>query len=269
MIDIQSSEATHRFAIESVGICGLRYPMLAQDGATGEVQTVVADWKMGVGLPETSRGTHMSRFIAGLEARQGQPLDLTKFHNMAEELAGELNATNADFSASFTWFRVVKAPVTGLAARLECQVTFGAKVGATQEKTLALSVAAKALCPCSKAISDRGAHNQRSDISLSLRLPSEAPVPAIHKLLELLESSASSPVYPLLKREDEKFVTEQAYDNPVFVEDIVRQAADKLVDLPGILGFTVEAINRESIHAHDAYARITYPSGSRQARPVP
>ncbi len=258
MIDIQSTAATHRFAIESVGITGLRYPMLAEDGASGEVQPVVADWKMGVGLPETSRGTHMSRFIAGLEARQGQPFDLTKFHAFAETLAGELAATNADFTAQFTWFRLVKAPVTGLAARLECQVGFGAKIGATQEKTLSLSVAAKALCPCSKAIADRGAHNQRSDISLTLRLSPEAPVPSINKLLALLESSASSPVYPLLKREDEKFVTEAAYDNPVFVEDIVRQAADKLVDLPNTLGFTVEAINRESIHAHDAYARITY-----------
>ncbi len=260
MIDIQASEAKHRFAIESVGITGLRYPMLAQDAATGEVQPVVADWKMGVGLPESSRGTHMSRFIAGLEARQGQPLDLTQFHTLAFTLAGELHASQADFTARFTWFRLVKAPVTGLAARLECQIGFGAKIGAASEKTLSLSVAAKALCPCSKAISDRGAHNQRSDISLTIRLAPEAPVPAINKLLSLLETSASSPVYPLLKREDEKFVTESAYDNPVFVEDIVRQAADKLVDLPNVLGFTVEAINRESIHAHDVYARITFPA---------
>src|SRR4051812_34605499 len=124
MIDIQSTEASHRFAIESVGITGLRYPLLAQDAATGEVQPVVADWKMGVGLPETSRGTHMSRFIAGLEACHGEALDLTKFYALAEKLAGELHATNADFSAGFTWFRLVKAPVTGLAARLECQVAF-------------------------------------------------------------------------------------------------------------------------------------------------
>lgn len=259
MIDIQSTEAIHLFAIESVGITGLRYPLLAADSVTGEVQPVVADWQMGVGLPETSRGTHMSRFIAGLEARHGQALDLKKFYQLSTELTADLGATQADLRAGFTWFRLVKAPVTGLAARLECQVGFAARVGAAPEMILSLSVAAKALCPCSKAISDRGAHNQRSDISLALRLSPEAHVPSINKLLSLLETSASSPVYPLLKREDEKFVTESAYDNPVFVEDIVRQAAAKLVDLPHVLGFTVEAINRESIHAHDAYARIVYP----------
>ncbi len=262
MIDIHSTEAKHRFAIESVGVTGLRYPLKALDAQTGEVQATVANWKMGVGLPEQSRGTHMSRFVAALEARAETPLDLDGLYSLTETLSGELGAASAELSASFTWFRLVKAPVTGLAARLECEVGFESRFGAVSEKILNVKVAAKALCPCSKAISARGAHNQRSDISVRLRLIPEAPVPAIGKILALLEASASSPVYPLLKREDEKFVTEAAYDNPVFVEDIVRNAADKLVDVAGLVGFTVEAINRESIHAHDCYARLTY-SNSR------
>jgi GTP cyclohydrolase I len=121
---------------------------------------------------------------------------------------------------------------------------------------MTLTVAAKALCPCSKAISDRGAHNQRSFITATIRLAPGTDSPAIGRVIELLETSASSPLYPLLKREDEKFITETAYDNPAFVEDIVRNAAERLYDMPQVAWFSVESLNQESIHRHDCFARI-------------
>jgi MptA/FolE2 family GTP cyclohydrolase len=215
---------------------------------------------MSVALPASQRGTHMSRFVAGLEAltARGGAFDLDGHYAFAEELTRALDAATAEITAEFTWFRTVKAPVSGLSARLDAEVAFGARTGAAPRKTLMVRVAAKSLCPCSKAISDRGAHNQRSDIKVTLELAPAAPVPSLDKILTLVETSASSPVYPLLKREDEKHVTESAYDNPVFVEDLVRNVAAKLADLPALAGFVVEAVNRESIHAHDCYARLAY-----------
>jgi GTP cyclohydrolase FolE2 len=259
MIDVQSSGVSSRFAIASVGVTGLRYPLIARDAATGEEQPTVARWQLGVTLAAGVRGTHMSRFVTAVDALGGTPLDLDGHYRFAVEATQLLGATAAQIQAEFTWFRRIAAPVSGRAAQLESTVTFLSETGARPRKSLMIKVAAKALCPCSKAISDRGAHNQRSDLLLRLDFAPHTAVPSIASLLGLLESSASSPVYPLLKREDEKYVTESAYDNPVFVEDIVRGAAEKVADLPGIEGFTVEAINRESIHAYDCYARVVYP----------
>lgn len=152
----------------------------------------------------------------------------------------------------------MQAPISGLSGLLEAKLEFSSIAGTRNEKTMTVSVPAKALCPCSKAISDRGAHNQRSEITVRLDYSSDARPVAINQVFSLLETSASSPVYPILKRDDEKYVTEHAFDNPVFVEDIVRNAAEKLVDLPFINGFMIEAVNFESIHAHDCYARITH-----------
>ncbi len=261
MIDIQSGRATSGFAIESVGVTGLRYPLVARDDVSGEEQATVATWRMAVALPAEKRGTHMSRFVAALEARGRRPLGLTEHWHFAEHLTQLLGAERADIETEFTWFRLVKAPVTGQAAQLESKIGYRAVTGASPQKTLRVQVAAKALCPCSKAVSDRGAHNQRSDIEVQVDYEPAATQPAISSLLALLEQSASSPIYPLLKRDDEKYVTEAAYDNPVFVEDIVRNAATRLVQLPGISAFQIQAINRESIHAHDCYARIVWSRG--------
>lgn len=258
MIDVQSGTVAARFAIESVGVLGLSYPIQAKDAATGEIQTTAAAWRLGVSLPAEKRGTHMSRLVDELHARSAAPMTLDDMLAFTTHLLHALEAPTASVSASFAWFRSIAAPVTGKRALLEGHVIFAARAGALGLKTLTVKVPAKALCPCSKAISDRGAHNQRSDIEVSVDLAADAPTPAIGSLMEMVETSASSPVYPLLKREDEKFVTEAAYDNPAFVEDIVRQAAGKLVDLPGLRRLSVEAINRESIHAHDCYARIVW-----------
>lgn len=258
MIDLQASEPQSGFAIESVGIQSLNYPMQIVDESTGEIQQVLTSWTMGVSLPAHQRGTHMSRFLTELTAVAEKPMSLSEHLNFANRLLPVLEAETADLKTSFSWFRKVFAPVSGLAGLLECKVNFSSTAGKLAEKRLRLAVPAKALCPCSKAISDRGAHNQRSEISVEIRYSPDAEPASINHLFSLLELSASSPVYPVLKRDDEKYVTEHAYDNPVFVEDIVRRASNRLVDLPAILGFTVQAVNFESIHAHDCFARISY-----------
>jgi len=258
MQDVQSSTGTSRFAIESVGVTDLNYPILVLDAESGEQQTTVAAWRMGVALPASQRGTHMSRFVGALAERAEAAMDLTEHFRFASAITSRLAATQADLQTSFTWFRRVQAPVSGLTALLECQVRFISMTGANPSKCLVISAPAKALCPCSKAISERGAHSQRTDIEVRLTFPPLAKVPAINHVVSMLEASASSPVYPLLKREDEKYVTEAAYDHAMFVEDIVRAAADRLVELPGLAAFVVQAVNHESIHAHDCYARITW-----------
>lgn len=262
MIDIQASQPQSGFAIELVGIQKLTWPVQIVDEATGEVQPVLTTWSMGVSLPESQRGTHMSRFLTALTEAAEKPLSLSGHFALSKSLLPLLAADKAEVNTAFSWFRKVTAPVSGLSGMLECKVNFSSEVrsGADDagEKTLRLSVPAKALCPCSKAISDRGAHNQRSEITVELSYGPTGKPASINHVFSLLEMSASSPVYPVLKRDDEKFVTEHAYDNPVFVEDIVRRAAARLVDLPDITGFKVEAVNFESIHAHDCFARISF-----------
>lgn len=260
MIDMQSGSVTSQFAIEAVGVLGLRYPLSVRDPQTGEIQNTVGDWQMNVALPAGRRGTHMSRFIEELQARGNKPFDLDGTLAFAQGLTKILHAESVEVRVGFTWFRLVRAPVSGKGSMLEQKVTFRVRAGHTMERTLTVEVAAKALCPCSKAISDRGAHNQRSDLKAVLTFNEGATIPAINTVIELLETSASSPIYPLLKRDDEKYVTETAYDNPAFVEDIVRTAARQMSTVDGVVQFVVEAINRESIHAHDCFARIVHPS---------
>jgi len=259
MIDVQASSGASKFAIESVGITSLTYPIIAGDAATGEHQSTVANWQLGVDLEAARRGTHMSRFITALDEIAAKPLDLDGTYRFACDISRLLHADSSQVSASFRWFRRVAAPVSGRSALLESEVTFKAISGPKARKSLTVKVAAKSLCPCSKAVSERGAHNQRSELKLTVHLHPDAKTPSINELLGLLERSASSPVYPVLKREDEKFVTEAAYDQPVFVEDIVRAAAEQASTLDQLAGFEVEAVNRESIHAHDCFARISYP----------
>lgn len=260
MIDMQSGSVASEFPIQAVGVTGLKYPLTVFDPHSGEVQKTVGDWRMNVTLPADRRGTHMSRFIEELQGRVDKPFDLDACFAFAQSLTSVLHVSTVEVNVAFTWFRLVAAPVTGKSAMLEQRVTFMARTGDTPVKQLTVEVGAKALCPCSKAISDRGAHNQRSDLKAILTFSKDASVPSINQVAQLLESSASSPIYPLLKRDDEKFVTESAYDNPAFVEDIVRTAARHMSTLDGVAQFVVEAINRESIHAHDCFARIVYPT---------
>jgi GTP cyclohydrolase I len=265
MIDIQSATSASAFAIDSVGVCNLQYPLRVLDRASGLTQTVAATWRAGVALPAERRGTHMSRFVEVLHERVETACDLEGFLALARELEQRLDARSIQLSASFVWFHTVRAPVTGRESIAAIPMSFAAAIGpgegdATrrEEKIIDLRVPAKALCPCSKAIADRGAHNQRTELRARLHAHSGMELPAFAEVIALLESCASSPVWPLLKREDEKYVTELAYDNPAFVEDLVRSMAERIAELPAVGRFTVEALNQESIHAHDCHARIRH-----------
>ena len=257
MHDVQSSPGTSTFVINSVGVTSLAYPFTADVG-DGAPQPVVGQWTFGVTLPAERRGTHMSRFITNLDEVQTQPISLDRHYKFAEQLLERLEAESGYVETKFSWFRRVEAPVTKLAGFLNCEVSFRSEPGHDPLKSVKVQLAATALCPCSKAVSDRGAHNQRSDIEVTATYRPERAPASLAQLVEIAESGASARVYPILKRLDEKYVTEQAYDHPAFVEDIVRQIAARLGKLPGIKRFSVEAINRESIHSHDCFARIEH-----------
>lgn len=259
MLDLQSEKGVSRFAIARCGVRDLRYPIVVRDVVTDETQSVVANWQVGVGIPMEKRGTHMSRFIEVIDQARLAPLSLDDHFVLADTLGQKLTATDVHVETAFTWFRRVTAPATGRQSELETDLTFISHRGAGDgEKAMRLSLVAKALCPCSKAISERGAHNQRSRITATIFMNPEAQTPAIETIASCMEAGASSPVYPLMKREDEKYVTERAFDNPTFVEDIVRRVADRLFDVAVVQKFTVEALNYESIHAHDCFAKIEY-----------
>lgn len=263
--DPQSGTETKQYPIQSVGITELKYPGCFRDGPNGLQQQVAATWRMGVALPGDKAGTHMSRFIDELQKSYREPMDLRQFAEFAERIRVRLESPTANIEAKFTWFREVKAPVSGLVSMLEHRVTFAAtaQAGKKPAASLGVYVPAKSLCPCSKAISDRGAHNQRSYLDVRLDFaPGITDFTSIDALLRLVEACASSPVYPILKREDEKFVTESAYDNPVFVETLVRNVADRLIDMTDRASVRIEGLNQESIHAHDCFAVISLPRQS-------
>ncbi len=259
MIDPQSSQISSAFAIDAAGITDLRYPFsVASEGLEHAAQTVTATWSIAAGVAKTERGTHMSRFIAGLEHMRQQPQTLTSLQQFAARLLDDVQSTDVEIGADFCWFMPVAAPVTGAQALLDHRVVFSVQAGQTRLRRVRMQVAAKSVCPCSKAISERGAHNQRSLITATVDYRDHAAPLALESLSDILQNTASSPVYPLLKRADEKYVTEAAFDQAVFVEDIARNVAVKLSDISAIARFVVEVRNLESIHSHDCFARISH-----------
>jgi GTP cyclohydrolase I len=260
MIDIQSSESTSKFAIDRVGVTHLKYPMIFCDPETGEKHQTVGDWTLSVGLPRERRGTHMSRLVEQLHLRTQKPLDLEMLFEWAQSMEQLMGADRVEIKVDFLLFRLVHAPKTQKASFLETPVSLQVQTGVVSERTMVVDTYAKTLCPCSKAISDRGAHNQRTLIRAVLTYGGGFLLPSPLTIGSLVESCASAPIYPLLKREDEKFVTEHAYDHPGFVEDVVRSVANKLSALEGLKGFVAEVTNFESIHAHDCFARISWQS---------
>ncbi len=260
MIDIQSSESLSSFAIDRVGVTGLKYPFIFRDIETGIEQPTVGAWTISVALPQERRGTHMSRLIERLHEQSQQAWTLDLLYQWAETLAAPLDAQLVDIKVEFTVFRTVYAPQSQKPSFLEHPMVFQVQTGPKPQKIMIVDTFVKTLCPCSKAISERGAHNQRSLIRAHLLYPVDSQEVSFHALAQLVESCASSPVYPILKRADEKYVTEQAYDHPGFVEDVVRSVAQKVVGLEGLKGFTIEVTNYESIHAHDCFARVTWQS---------
>lgn len=269
MIDVQSSQSLSAFAIDRVGVKRLKYPFLFKDVDSGVEQKTVGEWTLSVALPKDRRGTHMSRLIERLHDQAETPWTLEGLYRWAESLKVPLEAEVVDIKVEFTIFRLVMAPVSKKPSYLEHPVVFHVQTGPNPRKTMVVDTYVKTLCPCSKAISERGAHNQRSLIRTYLHYPvpkdsDQSKDISVLALGGLVEQCASSPVYPILKRADEKYVTEMAYDHPGFVEDVVREVAQKVVDLEGLMGFTVEVTNYESIHAHDCYGKISWQSPRHQ-----
>ncbi len=250
--DTQSQRDARGIPIDRVGVRGLKFPLKIRDRDQAE-QSTVAVVSLAVDLPHHFKGTHMSRFVEVLHAH-GHTLTVADIAGMPRELLARLHADKAHVEFRFPWFRSKKAPSTGAEGLMDYGIVF--EVNAEGEKVdfvVTVEVAVTTLCPCSKAISARGAHNQRGMVTLSVRFTK--PV-WIEELIELVEQSASSELYSVLKRPDEKAVTERAYDNPVFVEDLVRNVASRAKKHPQITWFRVEAENFESIHNHNAYALI-------------
>lgn len=254
LVDIQSQIDTRQIAIQAVGIKGVRYPLnIRADGAS---VATVANWALTVGLASTVRGTHMSRFIELLEAWHTRSLDIGCFATMLAEMLMRLDATSGTLEARFPYFIRKAAPVSGVESLLDVEVCWRCTMAPRQAPKLEMQVvvAATSLCPCSKEISAYGAHNQRSHITIDVAL---ADAMSIEALVLVAEQSASCEVYGLLKRADEKYVTEKAYDNPKFVEDLARDVAKALRADARIGRFTVEVENFESIHNHSAFARVS------------
>jgi GTP cyclohydrolase IB len=265
MKDAQSARDSRGIAIDQVGITKLCYPISIMN-KEGDLVPTVADITMSVSLPQHLRGTHMSRFLEVLVKHRGEitPQSLTE---VVRDLKERQNVESACFEVAFPYFIEKTAPVTGARAKVACHGSFVVSSSKTGESLRTrVVVPVKTVCPCSKEISDYGAHNQRGHVTIEVYLKTLRRGWAwiwLEELVEIAEKSASAPVYALLKRPDERHVTMQAYDNPVFVEDLVRNASVLLKRDPRITSFTVQAVNQESIHAHDAFARVTWKRESR------
>ena len=253
--DVQSSEDTRRLAINKVGIKSIRHPVKVRD-RNGGVQHTVAMFNMYVGLPHHFKGTHMSRFVEILNGREHE-ISVESFEPMLREMVARLEAQSGHVEMVFPYFINKSAPVSGVQSLMDYEVTFTGEIreGGEYEFTMKVVVPVTSLCPCSKKISDYGAHNQRSHVTITATLGDHV---WIEEIVRLVEDQASCELYGLLKRPDEKYVTERAYDNPKFVEDMVRDVAGRLHDEPRILAFAVESENFESIHNHSAYATIEH-----------
>jgi GTP cyclohydrolase IB len=251
MQDIQNNKDFRNIDIDQVGVKGIRYPITVRDKDQGSQQTV-AEINMYVNLPRYYKGTHMSRFVEILN-EHSRRISLQNFTEILEEMKERLNAESAHMEISFPYFINKAAPVSGSQGLMGYQCAFKGSLNNGSDLVIKIRVPITTLCPCSKEISDFGAHNQRGEVRLQARFKKFV---WIEDLIKLVEESASSDVFSVLKREDEKYVTEKAYQNPKFVEDIVRDIAVKLNDDPNITWFSVESENFESIHNHNAYAYI-------------
>ena len=252
--DIQNSVDTRMLPINRVGIKDIRYPVVIVD-RSGHEQHTVAKFNMYVRLPHNFKGTHMSRFVELLQ-QNNHEISVRSFQEMTGQMAQRLNADGGCIEMTFPFFLCKSAPVSGVRSLMDYAVSFIGRLDReTVHNEVRLVVPVTSLCPCSKEISDFGAHNQRSHITLLVRLRDFI---WLEDLIELVEKSGSCELYGLLKRPDEKYVTERAYSNPKFVEDIVRDLALALNEEDRVLSYVVEAENFESIHNHSAYAMISH-----------
>ncbi len=250
--DVQSYSDTRQIAIDKVGIKALRHPVRVAD-KSGGVQHTVAMFNMYVYLPHNFKGTHMSRFVEILNTRERE-ISVENFEPMLREMVQRLEAESGHIEMSFPYFINKAAPVSGVQSLMDYEVTFIGEIDKGKYTfTMKVVVPVTSLCPCSKKISDYGAHNQRSHVTVTLR---PNGMLWIEDVARLVEDQASCELFGLLKRPDEKFVTERAYDNPKFVEDLVRDVAAALNRDARIDAYVAEAENFESIHNHSAYALI-------------
>ncbi len=256
--DVQGSADTREIAINKVGIKDIRHPVRVADRSEGEQHTI-ANFNMYVYLPHNFKGTHMSRFV-GILNNHEREITVASFKHMLNEMAELLESDIGHIEMSFPFFVNKCAPISGVQSLMDYDVTLIGEIrdGVASMATRVL-VPVTSLCPCSKKISERGAHNQRSHVTVTVESDSFV---WIEDIIDLVEKEASSEVYGLLKRPDEKFVTERAYDNPKFVEDMVRDVAQRLNENDRIQAYTVEAENFESIHNHSAYALIEHDKRS-------
>ncbi|MFA6972947.1 MAG: GTP cyclohydrolase FolE2 [Gallionella sp.] len=250
--DVQSSADLRQIAINRVGIKGIRHPVKVQDKSVG-VQHTIATFNMYVHLPHNFKGTHMSRFVEILN-RHEREISVESYESILREMVVLLEAESGYIEMSFPYFVNKTAPISGVQSLLDYDVTLiGEMKDGKASITMRVLVPVTSLCPCSKKISDRGAHNQRSHVTITLRTNSFV---WIEDVVRIAEEQASCELYGLLKRPDEKYVTERAYDNPKFVEDMVRDVAAVLNADTRIDAYVVESENFESIHNHSAYALI-------------
>jgi len=255
MMDVQNRPDDRNIEIQKVGVKGIRYPVIVLDKARG-TQPVNATINMYVNLPHQFKGTHMSRFVEILNTYRGQ-INLRTFQEILGTMRERLNARSAHMDIAFPYFIEKTAPVSGARSLMAYDCLFsGENTAERKDFLVGVTVPVTTVCPCSKEISTSGAHNQRSLLRLCLRFKKFF---WIEDVIRLLEESASSEIYALLKRPDEKYVTEKAFERPMFVEDVVRTVAEKLNGIDNFTWYSIEAENIESIHNHSAYAYIEKP----------
>ena len=251
MPDVQGASDLRNVAIDRVGVKGVRYPITLRQACGGEQQTV-AMINLYVSLPKHKKGTHMSRFLEVLNQHY-RSITPAQIIPILHDIREKLDAADAHIQMEFPYFIEKSAPVTGAKGLMDYQCTFEGSSNGSDDFVLGVKAPATSLCPCSKEISAYGAHNQRCEITARVRTRSML---WIEDLVRIMEGAASAPVYAVLKRPDEKFVTEQAFDNPKFVEDIIRDLAVALNKEDRVLWYSIESENFESIHNHNAYAMI-------------
>ncbi|MDR1163376.1 MAG: GTP cyclohydrolase FolE2 [Candidatus Accumulibacter sp.] len=250
--DVQNLEDTRKIAINRVGVKSIRHPVKVLDKSSG-IQNTIALFNMYVGLPHNFKGTHMSRFVEILNSHERE-ISVENFPGMLRDMIAKLGAQTGHIEMSFPYFINKTAPLSGVGSLMDYDVTLTGEIGKDGiSSTIKVVVPVTSLCPCSKKISDRGAHNQRSHVTVTAQITAHL---WIEEIVELVEAEASCELYGLLKRPDEKYVTERAYDNPKFVEDMVRDVAVRLDAEARICRYVVESENFESIHNHSAYALI-------------
>jgi GTP cyclohydrolase IB len=264
MVDVQSSVDTRKIAINRVGIKSIRHPVRVNGAVGGPIQHTIATFAMSVRLSEDVKGTHMSRFVELIE-NNAEPITVPTFGELLERMVDRLGVAEGHIDMSFPYFIEKVAPVSRVKSMLDYEITLSGEIKDNVTRITTKIVApVTSLCPCSKEISAYGAHNQRSHISISVRQAANANTNAnaaademsIDEIIRVAEEQASAELYGILKRVDEKFVTERAYDNPKFVEDLVRDIASALDRDQRIEAYKVECENFESIHNHSAFAVV-------------